>query len=383
MNDARIDQVVCATDAGREGELIFRLVYEKAKCNKPCLRLWLMSMEEEAIKTSMASLQESQHYDKLYDSALCRAKADWLVRMNATRLFTVLYNKKLPIGRVQTPTLAMLVEREKQIASFQSKTSYCVEATIDGYIAISPVLESREEAQTLLRTCEESQVLVVSMNEQEQRKYASLPYDLTTLQREANRFYGYTAQESMQIAQTLYEKKLLTYPRTDSRYLLQEMESSTFHIIELARQKLNYKPFEINLKRLMNNQKVGDHHVLLPTLQGLEQDLDQLSNEERNLLCMVIKQLVLASAPAHISKTQEAHLICNNTAFVIKGNQVIEEGFCAFQEVQEEEKPLPKWIAGQTLFVSSWGISQHESTVPKHYNEDRLLGAMERDKKIA
>ena len=379
MQDERVTSLVCATDAGREGELIFRLVYEEASCKKPFERLWLASMEKHAIQDAFSHLGKGADYDGLYASALCRAKADWLVGMNMTRLFSCLHQTPLHVGRVQTPTLAMLVEREKQIAQFQKEKSYTLDLVVEGVCVQSHVQPDRESIEAIQRECENQPLSVVSLIRQEQRISPPSLYDLTTLQREANRIYGYTAQQTLDRAQSLYEKKYLTYPRTDSRHLTQDMRQSTLALIESVCHRLDYAPFEADVSRMIDDEKVSDHHALLPTKRGLTEDISVLSSEEREVFMLVAKRLVVAAASPCLLLHQEAELVCGSWAFHAKGNRIIQAGFTAWEENEKREKnALPEWVQGQSLYPDRQRIEEHESSPPKRFSEDTLLSAMER-----
>ena len=298
MNDRRITEYVCATDAGREGELIFRLVYEQAKCHKPVKRLWISSMEESAIKTGFASLQPGSRYDRLYHAALCRAQADWIVGINATRLFSVIHKKTLNVGRVMTPTLAMVVERETAIARFTPEPFFLVELTSDGFTAVSDRFQTREEAERVRKECESKPVVVAEVDRQERVEHPPRLYDLTTLQRDANRLLGFSAQQTLDYAQSLYEKKWITYPRTDSRFLTTDMAKSATVIAGAASTILPFlkdTPYTCDMHRVVDDTKVSDHHALLPTSQIGTSDSASLPAGEREVLRLITLRLVCAT----------------------------------------------------------------------------------------
>ena len=277
MHDDRVDAVVCATDAGREGELIFRLTYNMAGCRKPMKRLWISSMEESAIRDGFHNLRPGSDYDNLYHSALCRQEADWLVGINGTRLFTVLYGgKALKVGRVQTPTLAMLVDRESKIMNFKKEAYYMAHIMENGLDAVSEHISDKTEAERIAGACENGQALVTSVIKEE--KWVAPPklYDLTTLQRDANRLFGFTAKQTLEYTQSLYEKKLVTYPRTDSQYLSDDMEGTAKNVIEAIFNSLLFEQniiFNPDIKRILNSKKVTDHHAIIPTMEIIKQDL--------------------------------------------------------------------------------------------------------------
>lgn len=295
-----VESIVCATDAGREGELIFRLVYEMANCRKPIERLWISSMEESAIEDGFANLRPGAEYDSLYAAALCRSKADWLVGINATRLFSTLYHRTLNVGRVMTPTLALVVERESAIENFKKQKFYTVELDC-GFRAVSDRFAQRKDADKLCAACEGQSLTVTAV---EQTKKTARPpklYDLTTLQRDGNRLFGYTAQQVLDYAQVLYEKKLLTYPRTDSNYLTEDMADGVPALAEQSAKLLPFAPpYAItDVGRVVNSSKVSDHHALLPTMQVTEDALASLPAGERNVLTLVMVRLLCAIGKIH------------------------------------------------------------------------------------
>ena len=271
MHDARVDSVVCATDAGREGELIFRLVYDQAGCNKPIKRLWISSMEESAIRDGFENLRPGNDYDNLYHSALCRQRADWLVGLNGTRLFTVLYGGKvLKVGRVQTPTLAMLVEREEKIRNFKKEQYYMAHLLIDGIDAATERIDDKAKAESIAAACESKAATVLSVTKEKKTVQPPKLYDLTTLQRDANRLFGFTAKQTLEYTQSLYEKKLVTYPRTDSQYLSDDMEDTARGVIGAIYKAILFEEqfgAEPDIKRVMDSKKVTDHHAIIPTME--------------------------------------------------------------------------------------------------------------------
>jgi len=386
-----VEEVICATDAGREGELIFRLVYEQAKCRKPMKRLWISSMENSAIEEGFQNLRDGSEYDNLYQSALCRSKADWLVGINGTRLFTVLYQHKLPIGRVQTPTLAMLVEREMQISRFKKEPFYVVHIKHDELDAVSKRIQSHKEAEQLKGACQSGQAYVVSVEREEKSKAAPKLYDLTTLQREANRLFDYTAQQTLDYAQALYEKKLITYPRTDSRFLTDDMEQTAESVIEILKGRMPFMQeldTRVQVQNVLNSKKVTDHHAIIPTLEAAGADLNSLPRGEKKLLCLIAYKLLAATAPKQEYETTKVVLECQNAEFEATGKVInalgyaeIEQSFKQCMRIKQGEVKdtiLPPLEKGMELNTVESAVSEHFTSPPKHFTEDSLLSAMER-----
>lgn len=395
MHDDRVDAVVCATDAGREGELIFRLTYNMAGCRKPMKRLWISSMEESAIRDGFHNLRPGSDYDKLYHSALCRQEADWLVGINGTRLFTVLYGgKALKVGRVQTPTLAMLVDRESKIMNFKKEAYYMAHIIENGLDAVSEHISDKTEAERIAGACENGQALVTSMVKEE--KWVAPPklYDLTTLQRDANRLFGFTAKQTLEYTQSLYEKKLVTYPRTDSQYLSDDMEGTAKNVIEAIFNSLLFEQnimFNPDIKRILNSKKVTDHHAIIPTMEIIKQDLKAIPESEMKILSLCANRLLCATGEKHIYNSTKAVITCNNTVFKVSGKEVWKNGWKEFEDFfknsyktaedksdAEEEKKLPELREGMMIAVEQTKVSKHFTQPPKHYTEDSLLSAMER-----
>jgi len=392
MNDSRVTEVVNACDAGREGELIFRLVYNKIGCTKPVKRLWLSSMEEKAITAAFADLKDGCEYENLYRSALCRGKADWIVGINATRLFSKLYNKKLNVGRVQTPTLAILLDREKAIAGFQKEKYYTVKLKADGLDAVSEKITDEGEAKRIAGECAGKTATVKSVKTE--RKTVNPPklYDLTTLQRDANRLYGYTAQQTLDYTQSLYEMKLCTYPRTDSRFLTDDMGDTAGKTAEtVMRSLLLFEGigFVPDMSKVLNSSKVSDHTAIIPTLSLANTNLDEVPNGEKNILFLIACRLLCAVSAPYIYDTVTAEIGCNGFSFTVKGRNVIDEGFKAVErkfrdyykvndDGDEEKMPETSLSEGQTLQNVSSEISENYTQPPKHFTEDTLLSAMER-----
>lgn len=395
MDDTRVDSVVCATDAGREGELIFRLTYNMAGCRKPMKRLWISSMEESAIRDGFHNLRPGSDYDNLYHSALCRQEADWLVGINGTRLFTVLYGgKTLKVGRVQTPTLAMLVDRESKIMNFKKEAYYMAHIMGNGLDAVSEHISDKTEAEMIAGACENGQALVTSVVKEE--KWVAPPklYDLTTLQRDANRLFGFTAKQTLEYTQSLYEKKLVTYPRTDSQYLSDDMDGTARNVIEAIFNSLLFEQdimFNPDIKRILNSKKVTDHHAIIPTMEIIKQDLKAIPESEMKILSLCANRLLCATGEKHIYNSTKAVITCNNIVFKVSGKEVWKNGWKEFEDFfknsyktaedksdAEEEKKLPELREGMMIAVEQTKVSEHFTQPPKHYTEDSLLSAMER-----
>ena len=330
MHRADVSEVVNACDAGREGELIFRFVYEVAGCKKPMRRLWISSMEESAIKAGFASLKDGKAYDPLYSSALCRAKADWIVGINMTRLFSCLYGKTLNVGRVQTPTLKMLVDRDTAINTFKKEKYHHVRLMLSGAEAVSERFSNRSEADTLKTACEAAQAVCVSVTHEKKTIAPPKLFDLTSLQREANRIYGYTAKQTLDLAQALYEKKLLTYPRTDSSYLTDDMGDTAAEIAALLAGTFPFMQgaaFTPEISRLLDSKKVSDHHAIIPTMEVAKADLAALPESERNILTLAGARLLMACVEPHIFEAVTAVFSCAGQEFTAKGKTVLAAGW--------------------------------------------------------
>ena len=393
LHDSRVDEVVCATDAGREGELIFRLVYEQAGCSKPMKRLWISSMEESAIREGFENLKPGSDYDYLYHSALCRQEADWLVGINGTRLFTVLYGGKvLKVGRVQTPTLAMLVERESKIMNFKKEQYFMAHILCGGVDAATERIDSKTEAEQIAGACRNGQALVTSVVKEEKTVASPKLYDLTTLQRDANRLFGFTAKQTLEYTQSLYEKKLCTYPRTDSQYLSDDMEQTAGNVIKAIFSSILFEEnmmFNPDIKRVLNSKKVTDHHAIIPTMEIAKADLAALPETERKILSLVANRLLCATGEKHLYETVKAELTCGGYTFATSGKSVLKNGWKDFEDTfkrsfktmedkEQEDKKLPELSKGQTFNGVQTKISEHYTTPPKHFTEDSLLSAMER-----
>lgn len=352
-------------------------------------------MEESAIRDGFHNLRPGSDYDNLYHSALCRQEADWLVGINGTRLFTVLYGgKALKVGRVQTPTLAMLVDRESKIMNFKKEAYYMAHIMGNGLDAVSEHISDKTEADRIAETCENGQALVTSVVKEE--KWVAPPklYDLTTLQRDANRLFGFTAKQTLEYTQSLYEKKLVTYPRTDSQYLSDDMEGTAKNVIEAIFNSLLFEQnimFNPDIKRILNSKKVTDHHAIIPTMEIIKQDLKAIPESEMKILSLCANRLLCATGEKHIYNSTKAVITCNNTVFKVSGKEVWKNGWKEFEDFfknsyktvedksdAEEEKKLPELREGMMIAVEQTKVSEHFTQPPKHYTEDSLLSAMER-----
>ena len=390
MLDKRVTELVCATDAGREGELIFRLVYKKAGCTKPFKRLWISSLEDSAIREGFAHLRSSGEYDRLYEAALARSKADWIVGINGTRLFSTLYHKKLVVGRVQTPTLAMLVEREGKISTFHKEKYFNVHISKDNLTADLEKVKTEDEAKAIAAACDKKQAVVSSLKKETKTVNPPRLYDLTTLQREANRYYGFTAQQTLDLVQSLYEKKLLTYPRTDSQFITEDMESTARQVIGIVSRKLPLFggiTHEPDIGRITNNAKVTDHHAIIPTVQLEKQDLGELPESEQKIIRLVAMRLLSATGEKHIYDETSVTLTCEGYEFKAKGKTVVQDGWKPIErcfketlkskEKDEPERSLPSLNEKDILSSVDASVTEHYTSPPKPYTEDSLLSAME------
>ena len=392
MKEKRVESVVCATDAGREGELIFRLVYEYAQCKKPMERLWISSMEDDAIREGFAHLRPGKDYDRLYDAAVCRAEADWLIGINATRLFSVLYGITLNVGRVMTPTLALLVRRETEIRDFISSPYYVPEINCGVFTAAREKMTEKKDAEKICGECNGKSAVVLEVDKQMKTIQPPRLYDLTTLQRECNRIYGYTAQQTLDYLQSLYEKKLATYPRTDSQFLTDDMQDTAAALVHWMREHL---PFgsgcqgEPEIDRVTDSRKVTDHHAIIPTMEIARQELSELPPGEKNVLLLIAMRLLCATGKAHCYEAVRAEIGCAGHTFTAKGKSVLREGWketerlfwnSLRQKTEEKEKEdaaLPELLKGQSFEPVEARIREGKTSPPKHYTEDSLLAAME------
>ena len=375
MDREDVTEIVNACDPGREGELIFRNVYNLAQCTKPMLRLWVSSMEDEAIREGFAHLRPGLAFNGVYEAALCRAQADWLVGINATRLFSTAYHRTLVIGRVISPTLSMVVNREQEIAVHKPETFYRVCLTCEGVVFQSEKMD-QAQAEALAAQCAGQTAVVEELRETEQVRTAPALLDLTALQRLANKQLGYTAQQTLDYAQSLYEKKLLTYPRTDSRYLTEDMADGVPALAQFCAAIVEEEPPEAILAgQVCCNGKVTDHTALLPTRSAGAADLSVLPTPELKLLQLVAHQVLLAVSPPWVRKETEVTLSCGGTRFTVKGTYTTQPGWRTYQP--SEEKALPQLTQGQELAVEQAEVKEGVTKPPAHYTEASLLAAME------
>ena len=395
MHRPDVSEVINACDAGREGELIFRFVYDVAGCSKPMRRLWISSMEDAAIRSGFDNLKDGRDYDALYASALCRAKADWIIGINATRLFSCLYSKTLNVGRVQTPTLKMLADRDAAINTFKKEKYYHVRLALPGAEAASERLTDKTAAETLKTACESSQAVCVSVTREKKTVSPPKLFDLTSLQREANRIYGYTAKQTLDLAQSLYEKRLLTYPRTDSSYLTEDMGGTAAQIAALLCGKLPFMQgvtFAPDVSRTLDSKKVSDHHAIIPTMELTKTDLAALPESERNILILAGARLLFAAAEPHVYEAVTAVFSCADSDFTAKGKTVLCAGWKDLErryrltmkgkhEADDGDSDLvsdvPDFAEGQTFSGIAAKVTAHDTTSPKHHTEASLLSAME------
>ena len=378
MRRENVTEVVNACDAGREGELIFRTVYCLAGCTKPILRLWISSMEDDAIRSGFQQLKSGREYDGLHQSALCRAKADWLVGINATRYFSLTYGRTLNIGRVMSPTLALLVQREAEISAFVAEPFYTVQLDC-GFPATTDRMKDRKDADAIANTCKGKTATVKSVERKEKSEKAPALYDLTSLQRDANRVLGYTSQQTLDYLQALYEKKLCTYPRTDSRFLTDDMEGSVPGLVAAAAAVCGMeKPPTICAKQVCSSKKVTDHHAIVPTICAEKADMTALPLGEREVLKLAAKGLLRAVDEPHRYAETVITLDCAGQSFTAKGKTVLAPGWKRYEQEQTEAAPaLPVVTENQTLSVSAASVKTGKTTPPKHFTEDTLLAAME------
>ena len=386
LHRADVDRIVCATDAGREGELIFRLVYQECGCRKPVSRLWISSMEDAAIRAGFANLKPSTEYDLLYKAALCRERADWLVGINATRLFSCLHGVTLNVGRVMTPTLGMTVEREAAIMPFKPEPFYIIQLQTGGCMASSERFKEKAQAEALLAECRKfGQAVVQKTERKEKSERPPALYDLTTLQRDANRLLGFSAQQTLDYAQALYEKKLVTYPRTDSRYLTEDMAAGLPGLVMDTAAAFGFRgAIPVHAKQVINDKKVSDHHAILPTQSVAKADLSSLPVGEANILRLIAARLLAAVGEPHRYAETVVLFECAGQTFTAKGKTVLDEGWKAIERQvlggpDRDSVPdaLPDVLEQTTLPVLSAELKEGHTTPPKHFTEDTLLAAME------
>lgn len=392
MNNPQVETVICATDAGREGELIFRLVYHQCGCTKPIKRLWISSLEEAAIRTGFENLHDGREYESLYQAALCRQQADWLVGINASRIFSLLYNVTLNVGRVMSPTLALIVSRDAAIAAFQPEAFYTVQISC-GFLASTERMSEQAEAQRIQELCNLNTAVVRNIEKKQKKENPPRLYDLTSLQRDANRLFGFTAQQTLDYVQSLYEKKLATYPRTDSRYLTSDMAGMLPELVNRVAAKF---PFTAGLHlavkpdQVIDNSKVTDHHAIIPTRSMPGSDIFSLPAGERDVLQLISVRLLCAVGEPHVYDENAVTLECEGITFKAKGKTVTQMGWkipeATFlgsiggriqKETSEREYPIPELEIGQNLSPVMTKIKEGKTSPPKHFTEDTLLAAME------
>lgn len=386
-----VSEIICATDAGREGECIFRYVYNFAHCNKPVKRLWTSSLEESAIRQGFAELKDDSEYDRLFEAGYARAKADWLVGMNATRLFSIRYRTFLSVGRVQTPTLAMIVDRSHKVTNFIKEKFYTVDLYCGDFIASSERIDDHQMANSLSALCNGKSAVIAEIKREKKTSSPPKLYDLTTLQREANRLCGYTAQQTLDYTQSLYEQKLVTYPRTDSQYITEDMEQTALSMVKTVcacfNQFAGYVN-EPNIKRCINNSKVSDHHAIIPTEQLCKLHISSLPSGERNILMLIATRLLLATSEPHLYESIKITVDCESHNFIASGKSVTQIGYKALEKVvkhcfksskgvsEDEESSFKIPTVSKYNSVAA-KVSEHFTAPPKQFTEDTLLSAME------
>lgn len=389
-----LSSVVNACDAGREGEAIFMRVYELTGSSLPIKRLWISSMEDSAIQEGFRNLKDGSEYHNLYQASVCRAQADWLIGMNATRAYTKTYDHLLTVGRVQTPTLAMLVQRDKEIAGFQKKQYFMTHLLYGNLDAVSEHFDDRSRAEEIAGLCNGETAVVETVKKEEKSIAPPRLYDLTTLQREANRLFGFTAKQTLEYAQSLYEKKLLTYPRTDSQFLTNDMEMTARGMIDILKNILPFVTATVNapdVKRILNSKKVTDHHAIIPTAEIAKADIGSLPEGERKILLQAANRLLTATAQKHSFISVKAEIVCNGYHFTSGGKVVTDAGWRLYEdamkrylkaddekEPEEKEAGMPDLTEGQVLPNVRTNVTEHWTKPPVPYTEDSLLAAMEK-----
>lgn len=385
-----VTELVNACDSGREGELIFRLVYHQSGCKKPFLRLWISSMEDSAIREGFAHMKSGTEYDALYEAALCRERADWIVGMNATRLFSCLYGQTLNVGRVMTPTLAMVVMRDAAIHGFREEPFYTVQISADGITAASARFKEKMDAENLVRACRSSgTVMIQKVEQKEKTEKCPQLYDLTSLQREANRRLGYTAQQTLDYTQSLYEKKLVTYPRTDSRYLTEDMEAMLPELVRIIQNSFDIQknnPVSVHSSQVINGKKVSDHHAIIPTKTAVGCNLAELPAGECEVFLLIARRLICAVAEPYCYRETKISLTCGGQNFSAKGRELIAEGWKLYDVKKSKEKEseedaennvLLSLLENMQMALSDAVIKEGKTSPPKHFTEDTLLSSME------
>ena len=394
MNRSDVEYLVNGCDAGREGELIFQRVYVLAGCRKPVKRLWISSMEDAAIQKGFQTMKSEEEYKNLCMAAVCRAQADWLIGMNGTRAYTTRYFKRLVVGRVQTPTLAMLAERQERIEHFQKEAFYKVALTDGKLTVVSENIANEEAAELLAALCNGSTAVVTQMKKERKKSFPPKLYDLTSLQREANRYFGYTAKRTLDMLQELYEEKLVTYPRTDSQFVTEDMKDSVEELVEKMPVLLSFVDYEQlghGIKRVINNAKVSDHHAILPTKEVVEKGIADLPADKKNLMMLICQQLVQATGEEYLYEQTDITVKCQEHDFKARGKIPVQMGFKevekAFKQLcvkaepveeKEKETSIPAgYEEGMRLFPVKAEKTTHYTSPPKPFNEDTLLAAME------
>lgn len=392
MHRTDVEEVICGTDAGREGELIFRFVYEQAECTKTVKRLWISSMEESSIREGFANLKDGSCYDDLYHSALCRAEADWLVGINASRLFSVLYNKNLKVGRVQTPTLAMIVDRDQKVKNFVKEHFYETHLRCGNLEAVSGKFSTEEEAHKLADLCRGKTCRITKDESETKTVHPPKLYDRTTLQRDANRILGYTAQDTLDAAQSLYESKLVTYPRTDSQYLTNDMEVTAEELVEMLEDIQDFlEPEDLEsepeVKQTLNSRKVSDHHAIIPTGQVKNMDVKKLKERDRNVLYLIESRFLMAVGKSYIYETHQCEVQCEKQIFSMVLRRVKQKGFKSIEKKmllffgkkpQTEADDFPEIHLMEETEPCEADVREKWTQPPKQFTEDTLLAAMER-----
>lgn len=386
-----VTEIVCATDAGREGECIFRYVYNYAHCNKPVKRLWTSSLEESAIRQGFSELKDDCEYDRLFEAGFARAKADWLVGMNATRLFSIRHRTFLSVGRVQTPTLAMIVDRNYKVKNFIKEKFYTVDLDCGDFIASTQRIDDYQRANDIYNLCNGKEAVIVDIKREKKISNPPKLYDLTTLQREANRLCGYTAQQTLDYTQSLYEQKLVTYPRTDSQYITEDMERTALAIVSIVCKRFETVARfvrEPNIERCINNSKVSDHHAIIPTEELLNADITALPTGEFNILALISTRLLLATSEPHLYESIRITVRCEKHDFYATGKLITQNGYKALEKAvkasfkngrsssENEEKSI-KVPTVSSYFSVPAKVSEHFTAPPKQFTEDTLLSAME------
>ena len=394
MNRSDVEYLVNGCDAGREGELIFQRVYVLAGCRKPVKRLWISSMEDAAIQKGFQTMKSEEEYKNLCMAAVCRAQADWLIGMNGTRAYTTRYFKRLVVGRVQTPTLAMLAERQERIEHFQKEAFYKVALTDGKLTVVSENIANEEAAELLAALCNGSTAVVTQMKKERKKSFPPKLYDLTSLQREANRYFGYTAKRTLDMLQELYEEKLLTYPRTDSQFVTEDMKDSVEELVEkmpVLLSFVDYGQLGHGIKRVINNAKVSDHHAILPTKEVVEKGIADLPADKKNLMMLICQQLVQATGEEYLYEQTDITVKCQEHDFKARGKIPVQMGFKevekAFKQLcvkaepveeKEKETSIPAgYEEGMRIFPVKAEKTTHYTSPPKPFNEDTLLAAME------